>query len=278
MGAWSDSAPPMAFNQSMRSIGRNTVSEVTRLGRMGVLGRTLALLETFQPGEASLSLAELSRRSGLPKATVHRMTAELCRERMLERLEDGSYRLGLRLFEIGERVQTNRTLSEAALPIMEDLRQVTKQRIHLAVLDGVDVVYVEILGSNLPLSVGSRTGGRFPAHATGVGKAILAYSPSAVVKARVEAGLPRLTPRTIATPGALQRDLQGVRSRGFAEDREESHTGISCVAAPVFGGDGKVRAALSVTGRTTAIDHVRLGPAVRTAANTLSRELRESNL
>ena len=132
----------MAFNQSMRSIGRNTVSEVTRLGRMGVLGRTLALLETFQPGEASLSLAELSRRSGLPKPTVHRMTAEMCRERMLERLQDGSYRLGLRLFEIGERVQTNRTLSEAALPIMEDLRQVTKQRIHLAVLDGVDVVYV----------------------------------------------------------------------------------------------------------------------------------------
>lgn len=261
----------------MRSSDRNGAGDVTHTGRAGVLGRTLALLESFETGDASLSLAELSRRTGLPKPTVHRMTAELCRERMLERLEDGTYRLGLRLFEIGERVQSHRSLSEAALPIMEDLRQVTRQRIHLAVLDGVDVVYVEILGHNA-LSVGSRTGGRFPAHATGVGKAILAHSPAAVVRARIEAGLPRLTARTITTPGALQRDLQDVRSRGFAQDREESHVGISCVAAPVFGSDGKVRAALSVTGRTRSINAAQLGPAVRTAANTLSRELRESHL
>ncbi|HKX66926.1 MAG TPA: IclR family transcriptional regulator, partial [Intrasporangium sp.] len=167
------------------------MSELTPGTRPGVLSRTLTLLETFEAADASLSLAELSRRSGLPKPTVHRMVAEMTRERMLERLDDGTYRLGMRLFEIGERLQTNRTLSDAALPIMEDLREATRQRIHLAVLDGVDVVYVEILGANL-MHVGSRTGGRFPAHATGVGKAILAYSPRAVVQARIEAGLPRL--------------------------------------------------------------------------------------
>jgi DNA-binding IclR family transcriptional regulator len=267
----------MELNQPMRSTDRNEVSELTRASPPGVLGRTLALLETFDAGDASLSLAELSKRSGIPKPTVHRMAAEMCRERMLERLDDGTYRLGLRLFEIGERVQSHRTLSEAALPIMEDLREATRQRIHLAVLEGVDVVYVEILGGNL-LHVGSRTGGRFPAHATGVGKAILAYSPRAVVQARIDAGLPRLSPRTITTPGALERDLHDVRSKGYAQDREESHVGVSCVAAPVFGSDHKVRAALSITGRTTAIDPARLGPAVRTAANTLSRALRESNL
>lgn len=261
----------------MRSNDRNGVATVTQPAPTGVLARTLTLLESFGSGEVSLSLAELSRRAGLPKPTVHRMLAELVRERMLDRLEDGSYRLGLRLFEIGERVQSHRTLSEAALPIMEDLRQVTKQRIHLAVLDGVDVVYVEILGANV-LAVGSRTGGRFPAHATGVGKAILAYSPMAVLRARIDAGLPRLTPRTITTPGALERDLQDVRSRGFARDREESHVGVSCVAAPVFGSDGKVRAGLSITGRTTSIDPVRLGAAVMTAATTLSRALRDSHL
>ena len=253
------------------------MSELTPGTRPGVLSRTLTLLETFEAADASLSLAELSRRSGLPKPTVHRMVAEMTRERMLERLDDGTYRLGMRLFEIGERLQTNRTLSDAALPIMEDLREATRQRIHLAVLDGVDVVYVEILGANL-MHVGSRTGGRFPAHATGVGKAILAYSPRAVVQARIEAVLPRLSPRTITTPGALERDLHDVRSRGFAQDREESHVGVSCVAAPAFGSDHKVRAALSITGRTTSIDPVRLGPAVRTAANTLSRALRESHL
>jgi DNA-binding IclR family transcriptional regulator len=269
----------MALNQSMRSSGRNGVSDATAAaGRAGVLGRTLALLESFETGDASLSLAELSRRTGLPKPTVHRMAAEMCRERMLERLPDGSYRLGLRLFEIGERVHSHRSLSEAALPIMEDLREATRLRIHLAVLEGVDVVYVEILGANLLHQVGSRTGGRFPAHATGVGKAILAYSPASVVQARIDAGLPRLTARTITTPGTLQRELQEIRTKGFAQDREESHLGVSCVAAPVFGSDKKVRAALSITGRTTSIDPARLGPAIRIAANSLSRALRESHL
>jgi IclR family acetate operon transcriptional repressor len=261
----------------MRSSERKGVTQPTPEARPGVLARTLSLLEAYRSTDASLTLAELSRRTGLPKPTIHRMAADMCRERMLERLDDGSYRLGLRLFEIGERVQSHRTLSEAALPIMEDLREATRQRIHLAVLEGVDVVYVEILGT-LQLPMRSRTGGRFPAHATGVGKALLAYSPAAVVKARVDAGLQRLTPRTITTPGALQRELQDTRSRGFALDREESHVGISCVAAPVFGSDRKVRAALSITGRTTSIDPARLGPAILTAAHALSRELRESGL
>ncbi|MDC5699185.1 IclR family transcriptional regulator, partial [Intrasporangium calvum] len=243
----------------MRSIDRNGVTAETERVPSGVLGRTLAVLEAFRTGEASLPLAELSRRTGLPKATVHRMLGEMRRERMVEQLDDGSYRLGLRLFEIGERVQTHRSLSQAALPIMEDLREATRQRIHLAVLEGVDVVYVEILGANLLRQIGSRTGGRFPAHATGVGKAILAYSPAAVVRARIDAGLERVTPRTITTPGAFQRELQEIRTKGFAQDREESHLGISCVAAPAFGADLKVAAALSITGRTRSIDPIRLG-------------------
>lgn len=234
--------------------------------------RTLALLESFNTGDASLTLADLSKRTGLPKPTVHRMAAELVGERMLERLADGSYRLGWRLFEIGERVHGRRSLSDAALPVMEDLRQVTKQRIHLAVLDGIEVVYVEILGADV-LKVRSRTGGRFPAHATGVGKALLAHAPVAVVQDRIEAGLTRVTPRTISTPGALLRDLANIRRRGFAQDREESHLGVSCVAAPVFDGNGLVQAALSVTGHTRDINPDRLAPAVMTAARTLGRAL-----
>lgn len=279
----------MAFNQCMRPTQRHESSEVSELtpepptraqnrpSPPGVLARTLALLESFDARVSSLSLGELSRRSGLPKSTVHRMATEMCRERLLEKEEDGSYRLGLRLFEIGERVPIYRSLSEAARPIMEDLREATRQRIHLAVLEGVDVVYVEIVGASL-LSIGSRTGGRLPAHATGVGKALLAYSPASVVQERIDAGLPRLTARTITTPGALHRDLRQTRTRGFAQDREESHVGVSCVAAPVFGTESKLRAALSITGRTTSIDPARLGPAVLTAAHTLGRALRESHL
>ncbi|HEY5515776.1 MAG TPA: IclR family transcriptional regulator [Pengzhenrongella sp.] len=261
----------------MRSTERNEPAATGRPETPSVLGRALAVLGAFDESYSVLGLADIARRADLPKSTVHRIVAEMCRERLLDRDSEGCYRLGLRLFELGELVPQHRTLSAAALPIMEDLREATRQRIHLAVLEGVDVVYVEILGST-GTALSSRTGGRLPAHATGLGKALLAYSPAAVVKARIDAGLPRLTPRTIATPGGLMRELRDVRSEGTAYDREESHVGISCVAAPVFGSDRKVRAALSVTGPTPRIDPGRLGVAVRTAALSLSRQLRASGL
>lgn len=265
-GAW--------FDQRMRSTERN-VPPVT------LLARAAALVGAFDDRAPVLTLAELARRTGLPKSTAHRIVGELVALGVLERQDSGpsgeGYRLGMWLFERGELVPAHRSLSEAALPVMEDLREATRQRIHLAVLDGVDVVYVEILGAS-GLEVVSRTGGRLPAHATGVGKAMLAYSSAAVVQARIDAGLPRLTPRTIATPGGLVRELRKIRSVGMALDLEEAQTGVSCVAAPVFGVERKVRAALSVTGTTSSVDPSTLGPAVRTAAFTLGRALRESGL
>jgi IclR family transcriptional regulator, acetate operon repressor len=248
---------------------------------VSLLARAAAVIGAFDDRAPVLTLAELSRRTGLAKSTTHRIVTELVALRVLDRQEAGpsgeGYRLGMWLFERGELVPAHRTLSEAALPVMEDLREATRQRIHLAMLDGVDVVYVEILGAS-GVDVSSRTGGRLPAHATGVGKVILAYSSVATVKARVAAGLPRLTPRTISTPAGLTSELRKIRSVGMALDLEESHVGVSCVAAPVFGANHKVRAGLSVTGATGSVDPGTLGPAVRTAAFTLSRVLRESGL
>ena len=114
---------------------------------------------------------------------------------------------------------------------------------HLAVLDGIEVVYVQILNSPGSTRLPSRLGGRLPAHATGVGKVILAYSPAEVVTARIDAGLTRLTPRTICTPGTLSRELETIRANGVAYDREESTVGIHCVAAPVFDAQDRVVAA-----------------------------------
>lgn len=244
--------------------------------RNGVLERAVAIVGAFDERSPVLSLAELSRRSGLPKPTVHRLVGQLVALRVIDRAEDG-YRLGMWLFELGELVPQHRTLSEAALPIMTDLYEATRLRIHLAVLSGIDVVYVQIVGGTA-MRVASRPGGRLPAHATGVGKVILAYSPGAVVRSRIEAGLPRLTPRTITTPGALDSELRKIRSMGMALDLEESTVGLSCVAAPVFGSDRKVHGALSITGFTAGFDPGTLGPAVRTAAFTLSRVLRTSGL
>jgi DNA-binding IclR family transcriptional regulator len=156
---------------------------------------------------------------------------------------------------------------------MEDLRDATGSNVHLAVLEGVEVVYLEILRVRDSQPLPSRIGGRMPAHATGVGKAILANSPAEVVRARMDAGLPRRTPYTVILPGALSRELRTVAETGVSFDRQESAMGVVCAAAPVFGPDGTVQAAMSVTGRAERLEVERMAPAVRTAALALSRVL-----
>src|SRR5450755_3363957 len=155
--------------QDMRSTQRDGVPE-------SVLERGVALLSAFGADRGELGISELARRTGLPKSTVHRLAGELVRLGMLEPVGP-QLRLGIRLFELGQLVPRRRTLRDAALPFMEDLREATRNSVHLAVLEGIEVVYVEILLSRASRSLPSRGCGRLPAHATGVGKAILAFSP-----------------------------------------------------------------------------------------------------
>jgi DNA-binding IclR family transcriptional regulator len=238
-----------------------------------VLGRAVRLLAAFDVDHPQLTLAELARRSGLPKSTAHRMVGELAEHRLLEVDPDG-VRLGMRLFELGQLAPRERSLRETARPLMEDLREVTGATVHLAVLEGVEVVYLEILRGKGAPSMPSRIGGRMPAHATGVGKAILAFSPPEVVTARIDAGLAALSRHTIVQPGRLMRELGRIQAQGVAFDVEESGLGVVCAAAPVFGHGGGVVGALSVTGRAGRLDAARQAPAVRTAALALSRQLR----
>ena len=243
-----------------------------RDGGPSVLARAAAVLDAFGADTPELGVSELARRSGLAKSTAHRMVGELVRLGWLEQT-GAKVRLGLRLFELGQLVPRQRALKDAALPFMEDLREATSSNVHLAVLEGIEVVYVEILRVRDSQPLPSRVGGRLPAHATGVGKAILAFSPSDVVRARVEAGLPRRTAYTVIMPGALMRELATIRETGISYDRQESAMGVVCAAAPVFGADGRVLGSLSVTGRAERLDTERMAPAVRTAALALSRQL-----
>lgn len=237
-----------------------------------VLARALSVLDAFSPDDTAVTASELGRRTGLARSTVHRLTGELCRLGLLEQTPRG-LRLGLHLFELGQLVPRRRDLREAALPLMEDLREATHSTVHLAVRDGVEVVYLEILGHQAHPGLPSRVGGRLPAHTTGVGKAILAFSPPEVVAERIEAGLPPYSPYTIVARGALLRELENIRRTGISYDREESGIGTVCVAAPVLGTDALPIAALSVTGRSSQLDIERMGPAVRTVALALGRQL-----
>ncbi|WP_344989837.1 IclR family transcriptional regulator, partial [Tsukamurella soli] len=136
-----------------------------------VVRRVSALLAAFRPDEVAVGVNELARRTGIPKASVSRLVAELVEEGLLER-SGGRVGLGLRLFELGERASRRRSMREVALPFLADLRAATGQTVHLAVLDGAEVVYVEILRGRDGPWLPSGVGGRLPAHATGVGKAL----------------------------------------------------------------------------------------------------------
>lgn len=238
-----------------------------------VIGRVTALLGAFDARHLTMGVSELSRRSGLPKSTTARLVVELTAHGMLERTEGAELRLGTKLFEFGELASRQRQLREVALPYMADLRQVSKQTVHLAVLAGTDVVYVEIVRSRDAPRMPSEVGGRLPAHAAAVGKALLAYSPQEVVQAVIERGLPAVGPRTITAPGLLMRELRRIKESGIAYEHEESGHGVGCAASPVFSSGDRPLASLSISGWTGRLDLRRVGPAVKTAALALSREL-----
>ncbi|MCX2932342.1 IclR family transcriptional regulator [Mycobacterium sp. CVI_P3] len=255
----------------MRSEERNTPpsDEATSTS---VVRRISALLNAFEPHEDRLGINELARRTALPKATVSRLVNELEGAGLLER-NGGKVALGLRLFELGERASRRRSVRQVALPFMADLREATGQTIHLAVLDGTDVVYVEILPGRDAPRFPSAVGRRLPAHATGVGKALLAGSSSDVVDVVMSAGLARVGPRTIMAPGQLRRQLKWIASSGLAYEHEESAPGVACVASAICVDNGPPVAAVSASGWIGKVDIRRVGPAVHTTALTIARLL-----
>lgn len=239
-----------------------------------VLGRAFAIISAFEPDDESVKLTELARRTGLPKATVHRFLQQLCGFHLVERTATG-YTLGLRLFELGMRQPASRDL-RAAASILGDLRDATHQTVHLAVLDGGQVLYVDKLVGHAGRPLPSRVGGKLPAHCTGLGKALLAFGPKDVSEAVLRAPLPRITPRTIVLPGPLSRELARIRREGVAYEYEESTLGVVCAACPIMGSDGVAVAAISAAGWADSFDPERFAPAVRTAALAVSRQLAET--
>ena len=257
-----------------------SVTQTAQRPPKSVLGRAFTLLTAFRAGDAELSLAELCRRTGLPKGTAHRLLAELADWDVVERTPTG-LRLGMRLFELGQLAPRQRGLREAAAPFLADLFEATHETVHLAILDpGSDahavpeVVYLHKLDATSGPKVPSRIGGRMPMYCTGVGKAMLAFAPREVLEQVLAGGLARRTPRTVVAPGLLDRELARVRQYGVAEEHEESTVGIACVAAPVLDADAHPMAAISITGWANRLDTARFAPAVRTAALGLSRTLR----
>jgi len=240
---------------------------------VGGLDRAAAILAAFDATHRELTLAALVARSGLPRSTTHRTADKMIRLGWLDKPGD-RYRIGNRLFEISGLAPIRHELREAVLPFLQDLYAATRTTVQLGVLSGVQVLVVEKISGHRPMPMLSQVGGTIPAHCSGLGRAILAYSDAAAVDAVIAAGLERRTSRTLTTATALRRELAAIPDRGWAFDREEGNIGVSCVAAPIFGPLGTVAAAVSVTGPTALVRADRAGPAVRLAAAAASRALR----
>jgi IclR family transcriptional regulator, KDG regulon repressor len=242
------------------------------------------LLAAFTATDRELGVTDLARRVGLAKSTVHRLLTTLVREGLIERgAARGQYRLGLRLYELGAMAPQRTDLHVVAVGPMDELRARTGETVHVAVLDGTDVVAVDRRETPGMLRLASRLGVRHPAHATSAGKVLLAYLPLAERTALLDGhGLAALTTHTITDRARLEEELAKVRSRGWAECAHEHEIGLVSVASPVRDGRGRVVAAVGIAGpasrlgkeavRRFALETTRTADAISAALGYRARE------
>jgi IclR family acetate operon transcriptional repressor len=218
--------------------------------------RALTLLRTFLTHDGACSASELSKETGLDPSTVFRLLVTLEAQGFVEvDPATARYRPGVVLLELGSRFLKNNDLRSRAIGQLERLRDKFGETVHLTILDGNEVVYLEKLAGLHPIGfMSSRVGDRNPAHCTGVGKALLAYlSDEELARRYPNPHLKRYTEHTLTDLKALRAELERVRKQGYAVDLEEHERGVKCVAVPTFDHKG-IAAAVSVSGPVDRMD------------------------
>jgi DNA-binding IclR family transcriptional regulator len=252
-----DEESPVAGNST--ESGRSVTSKIT------------SILLTFTQGSEH-SLTEIARLAGLPISTAHRLTSELASWRLLERTDCGHYRAGLPLRMIGTAEAGPPSITERAPCVIEDLSAATRCRARLGVLSDLEVSYIEKVPGPRPATPFSAAA-KLPAHATAMGRALLAFSPAHTVEMTIMRGLRQYTPHTMTAPDRFRRALAVTRLTRVAVTRGELEPDLCGVAMPVFGPGGDVVAAieLTVTDLHAAMQSV-IGT-LAIASRSLSREL-----
>lgn len=225
------------------------MSGKTSADQRSAIEKAIDVLNAFGDNAyTGIGVTELAKRSSLPKSTTFRILATLEAKGVVERVGK-MYRLGKMLKEIGinEESELHSLLRDVLTPFLADLYSRTKQTVHLAVLDGTDVVYLNKLYGHLHVRSPSRIGGRVPAYCSAVGKVLLAHNSEAISQVLAHP-LRAWTPNTITTPEALQAELARVRTENLAYDRAEILRGLNCIAAPILDRNRNPIAALSVSG------------------------------
>ena len=214
-----------------------------------VLERAFALLDLLASQPEPLALKDISEKTGLHPSTAHRILNDLTLGRFVDRPQAGSYRLGMRLLELGNLVKDRIDVREAALGPMRELHKLTHQAVNLSMRQGDEIIYVERSYSERSgMQVVRTVGGRAPLHLTSVGKLFLAHDEPARVRSYASrTGLTGHTRNSITDIQRLERELAAVRSSGVARDDEELELGVRCMAAGIFDDQGKLQAGLSIS-------------------------------
>jgi IclR family KDG regulon transcriptional repressor len=211
--------------------------------------KSLQVLNTFSTEQPDLSVTEISRLLDSHKSSISRILMTLASEGYVEKdPATQKYRLGLKVLELAGRVINRYDLRHLAGPYLDELAKELGEIIHLSILDGNEIVYLEKKGREQPLTVSSKVGGRSPAYASARGKVLLSGLPEKVLMQVItKRPLVRFTANTIVEIPDLMAELARIREQGFATDMEEAVQGIRCVATPILGRDGEIIAAISAT-------------------------------
>jgi DNA-binding IclR family transcriptional regulator len=214
-----------------------------------VIERMTRLLEALARHANPVALKSLAQASSLHPSTAHRILGALVNDRLVERADPGSYRLGVRLLELGNLVKARISVREHALPYMRELHTATGEAVNLSVRRDDEIIYVERTSSDRShMRVVNIVGARAPLHITAVGKLfLLEDGPEGLRSYSQRTHLPQFTRNTITSAGALERELERIRRSGYAVDNEEAELGVRCIGAGVRDDSGALVAGLSVS-------------------------------
>ena len=225
------------------------VTKDSKTPSIQVLERSFALLDVLAAQPEPLALKLISERTGLHPSTAHRILNDLVAGRYVDRPQVGTYRLGMRLLELGNLVKGRLDVRDAALEPMRELHRLTHQAVNLSVRQGDEIVYIERAYSERSgMQVVRAVGGRAPLHLTSVGKLFLASDDRDRVRAyAARTGLAGHTKNSLTHLPGLERELDNVRARGVARDDEELEIGVRCVAAGIYDDSDRLVAGLSIS-------------------------------
>lgn len=232
-----------------------------------VIERMVSLLDALSRHTAPVSLKELAQEASLHPSTAHRILNDLVQTRFIDRVEPGTYRLGMRLLELGNIVKSRLSVREAALDFMRALHQKTQQTINLSVRQGDEIVYIDrAFSERSGMQVVRAIGGRAPLHLTSTGKLFLSVDDNKAVRAyAARTALAGHNKNSITDLPRLERELKWVQTHGYARDNEELELGVRCMAAGIRDDSGKLIAGLSISAPADRLQEEWLSDLVSTA-------------